>query len=212
MTHKCTLWFCTHLSCGQFTVAKPLRIFYHKPVLPCELHRAWLSYDSSIRCFSICIEVVFAFLIFSKDRWAVNPNLLIYVNANLLRCATSVATFLVRNIIQHTSYFLPCELLSGLSRTLEKHTGFTRSRRFQNPFRLQYNLLVLAIRSYRYPFSYQFASWFVVKSPPRVTFHWLTFPSRASKPMFFPQHLLRCYLTRSYQIRLPFGEWAGLFG
>jgi len=49
-----------------------------------------------------------------------------------------------------------------------------------------------------YLFSYQLPSWFVMRSAPPVTLHRLTFPLRASKPMFFPLHLLHCYHHRSY--------------
>lgn len=122
------------------------------------------------------------------------------VSSNLLRCATSAAEHLVRYPIQHTSYFSSCELLSSLSRPTY---SFNRTRK---PLKLQQNLSVQPVRSCHYPFLYQLASWFVVKSTPLVTFHQLTFPLRASKLTFFPQHLLHCYLTRCSQIRLPLGS------
>lgn len=93
-------------------------------------------------------------------------------------------------------------------------THVTASLRHHKPFKLRHNLSEQPVRSCHYPFPYRLASWFAVRPAPPAALHPLTFPSRqadwASKRMFFPQHLLYRYLTRSYRIRIPFGDWAGL--
>lgn len=93
-------------------------------------------------------------------------------------------------------------------------THVTASLRHHKPFKLRHNLSEQPVRSCHYPFPYRLASWFAVRPAPPAALHPLTFPGRqadwASKRTFFPQHLLYRYLTRSYRIRIPCGDWAGL--
>jgi len=143
-----TLWFLFRLPCEQFTVAKPFRIFFHKLMSPCELHQTQLPCGLSIRCLSSITEVVFAFC--SNNHMSGFPQ--IYWDV-LLQLPNNLLGY----PIQHTSYLLPCELLSSLSRPMYP---FNRTH---IPLKLHNNLLMQLIRSLHYPFPYQLTSWFVAR-------------------------------------------------
>lgn len=56
-----------------------------------------------------------------------------------------------------------------------------------------------------YPFSYQLTSWFCKEVSTTCYFSCTLVPLRASRYTFFPLHLLRCYIHRSYQWTHPRG-------
>lgn len=122
------------------------------------------------------------------------------VSSNLLWCATSVAEYLVRYPIQHTTYFSPCELLSSLSRTLDKQAYPKPIQTAEQPFGANHQIIPLPfLIPVRKLVSREVGTtrYFPSTDVP-LAFAW------ASKLLFFPQHLLRCYLTRGYPIRMPF--------
>jgi len=86
-------------------------------------------------------------------------------------------------IIQHTTYLLPCGLLSRLSRPMWDNPSLSP---------INHSNCIHALRckpsdNIHYPFSYQLTSWFVWKSAPPVTFRSLKFPaSRLVSKRSFP--------------------------
>jgi len=99
-----------------------------------------------------------------------------YINfCNLLRRAASVATqsFGPRNTTRHVPF---------TSRVTQKFfTIPSRTNPRRKPIALHSSPWSRNLGQEHYPFSYRLTGWFVVRSAPPVTLHWLTFPREAGR-------------------------------